>query len=100
MRKATQNYILFVILLLFGLLEAVSGFVLWLALPCGSGGRRGTGVEDAAAFWGLPRDTWLNLHNWIGLALIVTVVIHLVLHWRWIVYMTKTYFKGRPSLRK
>jgi hypothetical protein len=55
MRKATKNYILFIIMLTLSLLETVSGFVLWLALPCGDGGWQG-GRGSATAFWALSRD--------------------------------------------
>jgi len=41
MRKAVKNYIVFAFLAVLGLLEAVSGFVLWFALPHGGGGWRG-----------------------------------------------------------
>jgi len=37
MRKATQNYIIFISLFLLGLFQAISGFVLWLVLPSEQG---------------------------------------------------------------
>jgi len=38
MRKATRNYILFILLSLLGLVETASGFILWFALPWNGGG--------------------------------------------------------------
>jgi hypothetical protein len=96
MRKATKNYILFVIMLITSLLETVSGFVLWLALPCGDGGWQG-GRGSVTAFWALSRDAWRGIHRGAAITLIAAVIIHLILHWRWIVYMTKSYFKPRPA---
>ena len=95
MRKATRNYILFVVLFFLGLFQAVSGFVMWLALPHGGGGygRGGVDVGSNAAFLSLTRDTWRELHDWVAVALLVTIIIHLILHWKWIVYMTKSPFK-------
>ena len=92
MRKATQNYIVFITLFLLGLFQAVSGFIQWLVLPRGGyrGGREVGTVADNTFLW--QRDTWVDLHNWIAVALVVIVLIHLILHWKWIVHMTKTYF--------
>ena len=95
MRKATRNYIMFVALLLLGLFETLSGFVLWFALPREGGGRRGVDSISQDAFWSLSRPTWTELHDWVAVALLAVVVIHIVLHWRWIVYMTKSFFKGK-----
>jgi hypothetical protein len=39
------------------------------------------------------RQTWDNLHTWGGVAMIVAVTIHLVLHWTWVKNMTKSIFK-------
>ena len=91
MRKATRNYILGVILFILALLQAVSGFILWFGLPRGEGQGRGGGT--ATTFWSLARDTWIDIHDWVAMALVVIIIIHLVLHWKWITYMTKSYFK-------
>jgi len=93
MRKKTQNYILFVFLFFLGLFEAISGFVLWLALPCGGGGGGRGRYDNGATFWSLSRNTWTALHNWVAVALLAIVIIHIILHWKWIVYMTKSYFQ-------
>jgi len=100
MSKATRNYILAFMMVLLGLFEGVSGFVLWLVLPQGGGYRGGRGLASEAIFlW--TRDTWIDLHNWVGVALLFIVLVHIILHWRWIVHMTKTYFKQKAeSLRK
>ena len=95
MRKATRNYILFVILFFLSLFQAVSGFVMWLALPHGGGYGRGGGNGSEAVFWALTRDTWRDLHDWVAVALLVMIITHLVLHWRWIVHMTKSSFKEK-----
>ena len=91
MRKATRNYILFIILFLLGLFQAVSGFIMWFALPHGGGGRGGG--ASLTTFWSLSRDTWIDIHDWVAIALVVIIIIHLVLHCKWIAYMTKSYFK-------
>jgi hypothetical protein len=34
-----------------------------------------------------------RLHDWSGLIMGLLVLVHLALHWKWIVYMTKNMFK-------
>ena len=95
MRKSMKNYIVFILLSILGLLEAVSGFVLWLALPSGGGwrGSRFGGLEST--FWSLSRHTWLDIHDRAAVAIVAVIIIHLVLHWKWIMYMTRKLFPRR-----
>jgi cytochrome b subunit of formate dehydrogenase len=85
LRKVTRNYLIALVMGLLALVQAVSGFVLWLALP--SGGRGGGGGTFL-----FSRDVWLTMHNRAAIALTVIVIIHIILHWGWIVHMTKSYF--------
>ena len=94
MRRKTQHYILFVILFLLGLFQAVSGFILWFGLARGGGQGRGWGGGTATTFWSLTRHTWTDIHSWVAVALLVIIITHLILHWKWIVYVTKSLFKG------
>ena len=95
MRKGTQNFILFTLMSLSALFQAVSGFVMWLALPHeGYRGGRGIGTDEQATFlW--TRDTWIDIHDWVAVALLVLLMIHLILHWKWIVYQTKRIFSQK-----
>jgi hypothetical protein len=86
--KATRNYIIAAVMALLGLIQLVSGFVLWLALPCGGG--RGGGGGGSFLF---SRDVWLTMHNRSALLLAAIVIVHIILHWGWIVRLTKSYFK-------
>ena len=103
MRKATKNYIVFASLFILGLLEAVSGFILWFALPRGGGwhgGRFGGGGVEYT-FWSLSRHTWLDIHNWVAIIIVTAVIIHVVLHWKWIIYTTKKLFLPKnTTIRK
>ena len=94
MRKATRNYLLDAPQGLLFLLQGVSGFILWLVLPRGYGGQ-GMGWDgggEVSTFL-FERHTWLDIHRWLAVALLIMIVAHLVLHWRWVVYMTKSYFR-------
>ncbi|MDD5287610.1 MAG: DUF4405 domain-containing protein [Dehalococcoidales bacterium] len=90
MRKQTLNYLVNLSFFLTMLFETVSGFILWLVLPRGVG-KRGV-VTEERFIW--DRDVWIDLHDWFAVALLVVFILHLILHWKWIVYMTKKVFKG------
>lgn len=92
MRKTAVNYWLDCILFLAGVGLAVSGFVRWLVLPSpgrGGGPRQATFIFD--------RHTWTEIHQWLAVAIIVLTLVHIVLHWNWIVAMTKRVFSPRKS---
>ena len=59
-------------------LMLATGFILRYRLPPGSRGGRGLSIWD----WG--RHDWGDLHTWMAYTVCVMVVIHLVLHWRWL----------------
>jgi cytochrome b subunit of formate dehydrogenase len=85
MKRSEVLFILAVFLFLLSLLEAVSGFVFWLALPHGGGNR---GADQV--FWNLTRTSWVDIHDWAAVALLVILIVHIILHWKWIVRMFKT----------
>jgi hypothetical protein len=89
MKKTKLQFGLVLTLIGLGVVEAFSGFVLWLALPSGGGlGRRG--IEQV--FWTLSRRTWIDIHDWVAVVLTAIVVIHLGMHWKWIFRMTRSFF--------
>ncbi|MEM4263638.1 MAG: DUF4405 domain-containing protein [Candidatus Woesearchaeota archaeon] len=53
-----------------------------------------TGILKFPAFGGRARDFML-LHDWAGIALAAFVLLHLILHWNWMVCMTKGFFKKK-----
>jgi hypothetical protein len=77
MRRATWNYVVDMILLLLTAVEALSVVMLWLVLPQG---------------FFPSRLLWLDIHKWVGLALTVAVIVHLILHWRWLWTTTRRRF--------
>jgi hypothetical protein len=96
MKKSECLFILAVLMFLAGLIEAVSGFILWLVIPRGTGK---SGLEEQA-FWGMSRDGWVGWHDWAAVALVVIVIIHVILHWKWIVHMFGSCCPGMRPRKK
>ena len=100
MTKARRYWVLAISIALLSLVEAMSGFVLWLGFPAreGGGGRGfGRGLGNLT-FWELSRHTWIDIHDWVAVALVILVSIHVILHWRWIVRVATSLFRGTPKI--
>ena len=78
MRKNTVNFLVDLATLLAILAMTGTGLILKYSLPPGSGGR-------GLVLWGLGRHDWGGVHFWIAVGLGVLLVVHLVLHWPWVV---------------
>ncbi len=82
------------------LLTAASG-IYFLLLPSGGyeGGRNP--IWDPGFLF--SRTTWDLIHTWSGVGMIVAAVVHLWIHWRWVVNVTKRFFaspwRRSPLLR-
>ncbi|HHT9119829.1 MAG TPA: DUF4405 domain-containing protein [Candidatus Hypogeohydataceae bacterium YC41] len=78
----------------------ISGLIMWLVIPCqedGRGFRGGRAILEGAkpeSFLGLEHNTWRLLHEWAGVVLLCLLTLHLILHWGWIVQMTRRMLKG------
>jgi cytochrome b subunit of formate dehydrogenase len=94
--KATVNYVVDLIIMVGFILAAVSGLVLLFAGSGGyQGGRNPRAVQEVLS---LSRWTWKALHDWGGIAVVGGVLVHFVLHWKWIVCMTRNLLhRGKPS---
>jgi len=95
--KKYTKFILDFILLLSVSFILVSGYILWFVLPRGIGmygdprcGMQGLGISGT--YWnvlGWNRYGWIEVHNWASVALLVIILLHIILHWGWIVATTK-----------
>jgi hypothetical protein len=94
MRKNTLNFIVDVVTLIAILGMTGTGLILKFSLPPGSGGR-------GLALWGLGRHEFGDIHFWIAVALGVLLIVHLVLHWSWVVGTIRRLVSrnGRPTGR-
>ncbi len=95
MQKARLNYWLDGVIAMAFMLSALSGMVFMVA---GSGGYQGGhNATFQTAILGLSRWVWSDVHTWSSLIMIAGVLLHLVLHWEWILCMTrKAFAKSKP----
>ena len=84
--KAKLNYLIDVAIALFFVLSALSGLVLFFA-PSGYQGGRNPYYGQTVLL--LTTHDWDTVHTWSSIAMIAGVGAHLVLHWNWMVCMTR-----------
>lgn len=91
--KSKINYWIDVVTGLAFILSVVSGIVL-LFVPSGGfqGGRNSSYGREVLL---LGHSTWSGLHTWSSIIMAAGVFGHLILHWNWIVCMTRKYFGKR-----
>jgi hypothetical protein len=96
MKRVKVNAIVDMTALGMLLLSVFTGIIPWTVLPSGGGGPR-SGQEAAhALFLGLQRDMWRDLHTYASFAFVGLMIIHLLLHWRWIRCIPR-FFAGNTS---
>jgi hypothetical protein len=86
MNKAHLNYIIDIIMLIVGSIVAITGI---LKLPV-----------LQSVYRTLPTKMLTQLHDISGVVIVILVIIHLILHWKWIVFMTKSVFKKKEICAK
>ncbi len=85
-KQIQRNWLVDLGLFLAALGAAITG-IYFLVLPVGGyqGGRN--------PFYGITflfgRETWDSLHTWTGVGMIAAALIHLLLHWSWVVGIAK-----------
>jgi cytochrome b subunit of formate dehydrogenase len=85
MRKASMHFVLDIVEGLILLFLVVSGFILWFALPEGS---------EAGKTLLYDRHTWIQIHQWLAVGLLIFFSTHVLTHWTWISFMIRSYLKG------
>ncbi|MCK4725728.1 MAG: DUF4405 domain-containing protein [Anaerolineales bacterium] len=85
-KQTQENWMIDITLFISAVLASISG-IYFLYLPIGGyqGGRN--------PYYGIrilfERHTWSEIHIWTGVLMIVVVLVHVPIHWDWIVNMTK-----------
>ncbi len=54
------------------------------------------GIAGALLITLAPDITGLTIHEWLGVAFGGMLLVHLLLHWKWVVAMTKRFFGPMP----
>jgi hypothetical protein len=72
MKRITLNAIIDVGCLITFIPSLVTGLVLYLIIPEGSG--------KGASYLGIIRTQWISMHNYTSLAFAILLIIHLLLH--------------------
>jgi hypothetical protein len=89
--QTRNNWLIDAGLMISGVFAALSG-IYFLFLPSGGyQGGRNPWYNIQIVF---SRQTWDDLHTWFGVGMIAVAVIHLAVHWRWVVNMTRRSFFG------
>ncbi|MDK2981260.1 MAG: hypothetical protein PWQ55_1607 [Chloroflexota bacterium] len=83
--QTRQRYLL-VLLLIFSGLALTFSSLYYLYFPLGYQGGRNPYYNAVILF---DRTAWLQIHLWSGLAVILALLVHIPLHWKWIVQMGK-----------
>lgn len=98
LRRSTLTGVVDLAAFVGGVLLVATGFLMRYALPAGSGSLEGFGTGPRAAakpitlMLGLTRHEWGEVHFWIAVGLMGILALHLLMHWRWIVYV----LRGEP----
>ena len=95
--RARINYYVDIIIGISFIAAALSGIILFFA---GSGGYQGgRNPRYAQEVLGVGRLLWKDIHDWSGIIMAGGVLLHLVLHWKWIVCMTRNVFRKPAAAR-
>ena len=92
-RRNALNYWIDLAMFLLMIGIAFIGILLGFVIPKGE-----RFSDKAKSFWGIGRHDWGDIHLWLSLTFVVLLIVHLWLHWGWIVATTKQVFRPkRPS---
>lgn len=87
-RGAKTNLTINLVIGLSFLITALTGIYL-LFLPQGYQSGRNPGWDPGLLF---SRTTWDIIHTWAGVVMILAAVLHFLIHWRWVVNVTRRFF--------
>ena len=84
MKRARVNAIVDMVAFGAVLVSLFTGILLWKVLPSGGGGPRAGQAAGHALFLGIERGVWKDVHTVTTLVFVGLVVVHILLHWKWI----------------
>jgi len=96
--KAWINYAVDILIAVAFVVAGVTAVILLLS-PSG-GFQGGRNPRFAARALSTSHTVLRDLHDWSGIAMMAGVLLHLVLHAKWISCMTRNLFRGRRVVRQ
>ncbi len=84
-----ERYIAYILLLILFIFEILSGLIIWFILPIGVENYYSMVNSIGRTFWGLQRNIWIDIHVWLAAIIISLLIIHLIMHWKWIMSVIK-----------
>ena len=97
LKKSEVNYIVDLIIGIAFLLSVLSGIIL-LFFPSGDGFRGGRNSGFAVSVLGMDRWFVKDLHSVSSILMTLGVLGHFILHWNWLVCMTKKVLKRKNTV--
>lgn len=82
MDRAKLNYWIDILILLSFIIVAATGIIKWPGI---------------FSHRDIPMRFLSDLHDWSGLAMSVLALVHVILHWRFLVVMTKSYLRPKKA---
>ena len=101
MSRNTVNFILDLVSVLNLLGLIFTGYIMRYVLPPGTGGLgralhggqgRGINIKE---LWSMTRHEWGSIHFYLAVIFVVLMIIHIILHWKWITYYVKSVYNGQ-----
>lgn len=91
--KVLELYGNIAFLLFLFIFEVLSGLGLWLVIPRGALDHNHMKQGTGRTLLGLQRDVWVDLHAWVAVMILASVIFHLILNWNWVVGSSKRIFR-------
>lgn len=80
MKKSKKNFLIDIVAFVSFVFLVSTGIIMYYNLPAGS---------KTNSIWGLDRHGWGDIHFWLAVVFLGILVLHLIMHWRWIVSLVK-----------
>lgn len=80
--KTQQNFIIDAIMFLIMMALAGTGFLTRYVLLSGQAGKAVFGQKVEMSMLGIGKETWHDIHLYLGFLLLFLLVLHIVLHWK------------------
>jgi len=83
------NYLIDTLLVICLLAITITSLVLFFSFQSAS-----PGIERTISFFGTSKKEWLPWHSFFGLAMMILMFLHIILHFNWFKAMTKNLLKS------